>query len=43
MNIAEQYSKLVMKHFKKPHNYGEIKNADGIGTVGNPVCGDVLK
>ena len=36
------YTKEVMKHFKKPHNYGKIKNADGIGKVGNIVCGDVM-
>lgn len=36
------YSEDVMKHFRSPHNMGEIKNADGIGKVGNPVCGDVL-
>ena len=36
------YTKEVMKHFKNPHNYGKIKNADGIGKVGNPVCGDVM-
>ncbi len=37
------YSKKVMAHFKKPHNYGKIKNADGIGNVGNLVCGDVMR
>jgi len=37
------YSKKVMDHFMHPHNMGEIKNADGIGKVGNPVCGDVMK
>jgi len=37
------YTKKVMAHFKKPHNYGKIKDADGIGTVGNLVCGDVMK
>jgi len=31
-----------MAHFKKPHNYGKIKDADGVGKVGNLVCGDVL-
>lgn len=36
------YSKEVMKHFLHPHNMGEIKNADGIGKVGNPICGDVM-
>lgn len=37
-----EYSKEVMKHFLHPKNIGEIKNADGIGKVGNPVCGDVM-
>jgi nitrogen fixation NifU-like protein len=31
-----------MEHFKQPHNLGEIKNADGIGKIGNPTCGDVM-
>jgi nitrogen fixation NifU-like protein len=38
-----QYSKKVIEHFTKPHNQGRIKNADGIGVVGNPVCGDLMK
>jgi len=37
------YSKKVMEHFKNPKNAGEVKNADGIGEVGNPTCGDVMK
>jgi nitrogen fixation NifU-like protein len=37
------YTDLVMKHFKKPHNQGVIKNADAVGEVGNPACGDVMK
>jgi len=36
------YTKKVLQTFKNPHNYGKIKNADGIGKVGNPVCGDVM-
>ena len=36
------YSEKVMEHFKNPHNVGEIPNADGVGTVGNPVCGDMM-
>ena len=36
------YSQKVMDHFKSPHNMGEIADADGVGTVGNPVCGDLM-
>jgi|SRR3990170_555625 len=37
------YSDLVMEHFRSPRNVGEIPDADGVGMVGNPVCGDVMK
>lgn len=37
------YSKTVMDHFKNPRNVGEMKDADGIGEVGNPICGDMMK
>jgi nitrogen fixation NifU-like protein len=37
------YSEKVMEHFKNPRNVGEIENADGIGHVGNPVCGDIME
>lgn len=37
------YSKKVMDLFLHPKNMGEIKNPDGEGLVGNPVCGDVMK
>ncbi len=40
--MAYEYSKELMKRFKNPKNYGEIKNYDGIGKVGNPKCGDVM-
>ena len=40
---ASLYTLKVMKAFKDPHNYGRIKNPDGVGSVGNPVCGDVMK
>jgi nitrogen fixation NifU-like protein len=36
------YSEKVMDHFMKPRNVGEIKDADGVGTVGNPTCGDLM-
>ena len=36
------YSQKVMEHFSNPKNVGEIKDADGIGEVGNPVCGDMM-
>jgi len=37
------YSKKVMDHFLNPRNVGEIKNPDGYGKVGNPVCGDIME
>jgi len=36
------YTDKVMEHFSNPRNIGEIENADGIGEVGNPVCGDMM-
>jgi nitrogen fixation NifU-like protein len=36
------YTTKVMEIFKNPHNFGKIKNADGIGKVGNIICGDVM-
>jgi nitrogen fixation NifU-like protein len=36
------YTDKVMEHFKNPRNMGEIPDADGVGTVGNPVCGDLM-
>ena len=37
------YSEKVMDHFSNPRNVGEIEEADGSGTVGNPACGDIMK
>lgn len=39
----EGYSDQVMDHFRNPRNVGEIPDADGIGKVGNPVCGDIME
>ena len=38
-----QYTEKVMEHFRNPRNMGEIPDADGVGEVGNPVCGDIMK
>lgn len=37
------YSDKVMEHFEHPRNVGVIEDADGVGTVGNPACGDIMK
>lgn len=37
------YSEKVMEHFTNPHNVGEIKDPDGVGNVGNPACGDIMR
>jgi nitrogen fixation NifU-like protein len=37
------YSEQVMEHFMNPRNVGEIENPDGIGHVGNAVCGDIME
>jgi nitrogen fixation NifU-like protein len=37
------YSEKVMDHFQNPRNVGEIADADGVGEIGNPVCGDIMK
>lgn len=44
--MAEQfslYSQKVMEHFKNPRNVGEMENPDGIGHVGNAICGDIME
>jgi len=37
------YSPTVLQHFQNPHNQGSIPDADAVGEVGNPVCGDIMK
>ena len=37
------YSEQVLDHFSNPRNVGEMSDASGVGTVGNPVCGDIMK
>ncbi len=39
---AGMYTPLVMAHFKNPKHWGKMKDPDGVGRVGNPVCGDVM-
>lgn len=39
---STSYSDKVLDHFKNPRNVGEIEDADGVGRVGNPVCGDLM-
>jgi nitrogen fixation NifU-like protein len=36
------YTEKVIDHFQNPRNVGEIKDADGMGEIGNPVCGDMM-
>ncbi len=38
----DMYSQKVIEHFTNPQNMGEIKNPDGAGKVGNPICGDLM-
>ncbi|HUW45524.1 MAG TPA: Fe-S cluster assembly scaffold protein NifU [Dehalococcoidia bacterium] len=42
-DVWSQYSEKVMEHFRNPRNVGEIESPDGVGHVGNPVCGDIME
>ena len=41
--MADTYTEKVMDHFMNPRNVGDIENADGVGKVGNPACGDIMQ
>ncbi|MBI3007985.1 MAG: Fe-S cluster assembly scaffold protein NifU [Candidatus Omnitrophica bacterium] len=43
MDGTSSYSAKVMDHFTNPRNVGEIENPSGVGNVGNPVCGDIMR
>jgi len=40
---TQPYSQKVMEHFMHPRNVGQIENPDGVGHVGNPICGDIME
>jgi nitrogen fixation NifU-like protein len=40
--MSQQYSEKVKEHFANPRNVGEMEDADGVGKVGNEVCGDIM-
>ncbi|MFC1871560.1 Fe-S cluster assembly scaffold protein NifU [Chloroflexota bacterium] len=41
--VTSLYNEKVMEHFRNPRNVGEMENPDGVGHVGNPVCGDIME
>ena len=43
MDVWDDYSEKVMDHYENPRNVGIVENANGVGVVGNPACGDVMK
>jgi len=43
MDITSEYTDIVMDHYENPRNVGVVENANGVGVVGNPACGDVMK
>ena len=43
IQMVRKYTKIVMDHFLNPRNMGEIEDADGIGTVGDAKCGDIMR
>ncbi len=43
MDVWQEYSEKVLDHYTKPRNVGIVENPDGVGVVGNPACGDVMK
>lgn len=43
MDVWEEYTERVMDHYENPRNVGIVENANGVGVVGNPSCGDVMK
>ena len=43
MDITSEYTEKVMDHYENPRNVGIVENANGVGVVGNPACGDVMK
>ena len=42
-DMTSMYNEKVMEHFKNPRNIGDMENPDGVGHVGNPVCGDIME
>lgn len=43
MDVWDDYTEKVLDHYENPRNVGVVENANGVGVVGNPACGDVMK